>query len=427
MTDWELIVIDDGSTDNTKETIREYKTHPKIRIIEQENKGLNVTNNIALRLSNGKYIIRLDADDYFDENILTVLSSVLDTKSEVSLVYPDYYHVNVDDEVIEVVRKKKIGEEVDLLDLHAHGACTMIRKECLLEIGGYEEDFSCQDSYDIWLKFINIYKPYNVNIPLFYYRQHPKSLTKKQEKILDTRRRIKEKFVKKYKNGEKLKVLGIVPVVGTSIYPYGDPFIEINSKPLIWYTLNEVKNSKKLDRIVVSSYDDKVLEYSDQFPGIQSLKRPKELAKAHSSMQEVAVHVINHLRDSSDYYPDAVCILSITAPLRKYKHIDKAIDTLIIFDVDSVISIQEELSYCYFHRRNGLTPVSNSKRHLRIERNAIYKENGAVYLSRTNILEGGELLGNRISHIAMLPEESIKINNNFDIWLAEKIIAEWQK
>ena len=171
MIDWELIIIDDGSIDNTNKILAQYKTHPKIKIIEQENKGLNTTNNIALRLANGKYIIRLDADDYFDENILLVLSNVLDTKPQVGLVYPDYYHINQKDQVIEIIRRKKIGEEVDLLDLPAHGACTMIRKQCLLDLKGYEEEFSCQDGYDLWLKFIKRYKPYNVNIPLFYYRQ----------------------------------------------------------------------------------------------------------------------------------------------------------------------------------------------------------------------------------------------------------------
>jgi glycosyltransferase involved in cell wall biosynthesis len=116
MTDWELIIIDDGSTDNTKDLLKKYTNNSKIRIIGQENKGLNVTNNIALRLSRGKYIIRLDADDFFDENILLVLSNVLDTKPNVGLVYPDYYHINENGETLEIIRRKKIGEEVELLD-----------------------------------------------------------------------------------------------------------------------------------------------------------------------------------------------------------------------------------------------------------------------------------------------------------------------
>ena len=61
--DFELLVIDDGSTDDSRETISEYQGHPKIRIIFQENKGLNRTNNIALKAARGRYIMRLDADD----------------------------------------------------------------------------------------------------------------------------------------------------------------------------------------------------------------------------------------------------------------------------------------------------------------------------------------------------------------------------
>ena len=62
---FELIIIDDGSTDNSKEIIEKYKDLKNIRIVYQKNKGLNVTNNIALRAARGKYIVRLDADDYF--------------------------------------------------------------------------------------------------------------------------------------------------------------------------------------------------------------------------------------------------------------------------------------------------------------------------------------------------------------------------
>jgi len=155
MSDWELIIINDGSTDNTSEIVSKYRDQPKIRIVEQENKGLTISNNIALRLANGKYIIRLDADDYFDENILSILSNILDTKPEVGLVFPDYYHIDENGEIIEIVRRKKIREEVELLDLPAHGACTMIRKRCLIELKGYEEEFSCQDGYELWIKFIN--------------------------------------------------------------------------------------------------------------------------------------------------------------------------------------------------------------------------------------------------------------------------------
>ena len=424
MDDWELIVIDDGSTDHTLEVLDRYRGNSKIRIVEQVNRGLNVTNNIALRLASGEYLMRLDADDFLDENILLVLSNVLDTKPEVGLVYPDYYLVDEDGEILEVVRRQKIGGEVELLDLPAHGACTMIRKEILLEMGGYFEEFDRQDGYGFWLKFVQRYNPYNVNVPLFYYRQHERNLTKDQEALLEARRQIKRHFVEEA-GTPRPKVLAIIPVVGQPLRSLGAPFRELAGKPLISYTLGEVAKAKLLDKVVVSSENSTVLEYAAKFPEITPLLRPKELTRSTSPVEETILHVLDALNSQEGYLPDAVCICYINHPFRRAAHIDKAIDTMTIFGVDSVISIQEELSFCYHHGRHGLVAINSSRhRNLHLERNAIFKENGAVYLTRVDVIRGGRLLGERIGHITMLPEESVKINNEFDFWLAEKIATE---
>ena len=57
----------------------------------------------------------------------------------------------------------------------------------------------------------------------------------------------------------------------------------------------------------------------------------------------------------------------------------------------------------------------------------MFKENGAIYLSRVETLLAGMFLGEKIGHITMLPEESVRINSEYDLWLAEKIAAEWMK
>lgn len=427
MSDWELIIIDDGSTDNTQEILSKYRNDTKIRVIEQENKGLNVANNIALRLANGRYIMRLDADDYLDENALLILSNILDTKLNVGLVYPDYYEISPEGEVITMVRRKKLGEEVELLDLPAHGACTMFRKELLMQVGGYIESFSCQDGYELWLRFIQKFNPYNVNIPLFYYRQHPDSLTKKQKDILETRRKIKQHFVEQNCSARIPKVLGVIPVTTHSVYSQNDPFVKLAGKPLIWYTLNSLKSATLLDRVVLSSEDDKVLNYAAGFERVQPIKRKEKFSHSALKMKDLLKDILEQLEAEQGYCPDAVCTLYISTPLRKGHHIDKAINTMVIFDVDSVISVQEELAHCYHHARYGLEPINTTEDGMRIERKGIYKENSAIYLTKTDVLRNGRFLGKKNGHILMLPEESIKINSAYDLWLAEKTIKEWSE
>lgn len=429
MSDWELIVINDGSTDNTSKILKKYEQHPKIRIIEQVKRGLNVANNIALRSSNAKYIVRLDADDYLDENALLVLSSTLDARKEAGLVYPDYYLVDEAGEIVEIVRRKKIGEEVELLDLPAHGACTMFRRDVLLELGGYSEHFDCQDGYELWLKFLVSFKPYNVNIPLFYYRQHSRNLTKDEKKILETRKEIKRDFVKRFKNNRIPKVLAVVPVIKQLPSSPESAFSVLAEKPLLWHTLNQILKTEMLDKIVVTSNDEEVLRYSAQFDQkIMTIERPDGLTASHTGIGPVIKYVLKVLEEKHSYRPEAVMVFYVNTPLRKAMHIEKAIDTLTIFDVDTVISVAEELAHSYIphhiHGRHGLVPIKKS-RDLRIEKKAIYKESGAILLSRIGVISDKNFYGQKVGHIMMLPEENIKIKSPFDLWLAEKILTEW--
>lgn len=421
--DWELIVIDDGSTDNSREILRQYADHPKIRVIEQENKGLNVTNNIALRLARGEYVMRLDTDDWLDENALVVLSGILDRDNDVGLVYPDYFEVDEQGDILELVRRKKLGDEVELLDLPAHGACTMFRRDVLMQMGGYIEDYSCQDGYELWIRFIQKFHPYNVNIPLFYYRQHGTSLTAKQDRILSTRRTIKRDFVAREFQGVQPNVMGLIPVGMKSPYPHNDPFQSLGGRPLIDHTLDQALAATALDQIVVSTRRKDVLEYIANKDRVIGIERPDGIGDGPNGTQKIARHALDRLDEETEKPIDAVCILYISTPFREAHHIDWAIDTMQIFGTDSVISVQEELAPFHHHGRHGLEPL-NATPGMRLERDAMFRENGAIFLTKRSVIDSGRLMGEVVGHVTMLPEESVKINSEFEYWLAEKIAAE---
>ena len=129
--DYELLIIDDGSTDRSREIIEQFRSHPKVKIIFQKNLGLNRTNNVAIKASHGKYIMRLDADDYLDPNALHFLVKKMEEMKDAALIFPDYYLIDQNGNIISQERRHDFDNDVEIFDQPAHGACTMFRRSIL--------------------------------------------------------------------------------------------------------------------------------------------------------------------------------------------------------------------------------------------------------------------------------------------------------
>jgi len=417
--DFELIIVDDGSTDDSREIISRYAGRERVRAVFQERRGLNASNNVALRQARGRYFIRLDADDYLDENALLVLSGVLDANSDVALVYPDYFLVSGDGEVLGHVRREKIGDDLSLLDLPAHGAGTMVRTDCLLAVQGYDEAVDCQDGYDLWLKFIDRYKVRNVSLPLFYYRRHPVSLTTNQAKILRARRMLKDRHAQR-RYGSTPPAVAIIPVRNRSPLGEGWALRPLGGKPVLQHTLDEVRRCPLLTRAVVVTEDRAIAEYAAG-QGAEVLRRPAELARMNSPIEPTIRYCLEQLAGGG-FSPEIVCLLHASSPLRRAEHISEAIQTLLIFQPDSVISVCENTRLQYQHRLNGLEPVFR-RRELRLEREVLYEENGAIYVSWRRAISERSFLGSRVGHIIMTRESSVDLDQPYEFWLAEGLVG----
>ena len=257
--DFELIIIDDGSKDNSRQIIKKYEKYENINCDFQKNKGLTVSNNIALRLARGEFIVRLDADDYFAKDALKLMYREFD-KKKLGMVFADWYLVDSKGEVLGVEQRHDFQKDVTLHDQPAHGACTMFRVSSLKQIGGYDESISRQDGYELWLRFIENYEVRNINVPLFYYRQHPDSLTKDEVRLLDTRYEILKKHVREKEKEKEIKVLGIISIRGSSIDPRSKPFVKIGEDFLIDKTISVLKSCETIEKIITTP-DEKILEH----------------------------------------------------------------------------------------------------------------------------------------------------------------------
>jgi len=424
--DFEVIIIDDGSTDNSKGIIESYSENPKVKIIFQQNKGLNVTNNIALRVAQGKYIMRLDADDYLDSNALLVMVNILEKDEEIGLVFPDYYIVDEDENILGIEKRHRFDEDVTLMDQPAHGACTMIRKKFLQILGGYDEQYKCQDGYELWVKFTSKFKVTNVDTALFYYRKHGANLTSNENRILDTRARIKENYIVNNPNWNNDENIVIIPIRGTKYKASDIALMSLGTRKVIDWKIDECLKASKVKQVIISSPSEDIEKYINEVykahPKIYFHKRSEIIARLNITLSDT----INSILEQ-DYVielnPKILVVLSIEYPFIRSSSIDDAINTLKIFDTDSIISVREEMNTFFQHDGGGMKPILNQEKFSKLEREALYKSEGGISAVKTEqFLKTNKIISGKVGHIVIDQKSAHVLRTKLDRRIAEFLI-----
>ena len=214
----------------------------RISVYTQKNQGLNRTNNVALRLSSGKYITRLDPD--LLPSAIGKMVHALESNPDCGMVFPDYFVVDEKQRKIKRVFAKSFNQGM-LNDKDPLGACSLFRTEILKQVGGYSEGFQCQDGFEIWLKFIKQNRALYFNEPLFNYTRHSSNLTNNIDKIYNTRFEILER-IHRESFGSQGNAVSIIPVLKNPIHEAAEPFTQLAGKPLIEYTFDTVKELSEL-------------------------------------------------------------------------------------------------------------------------------------------------------------------------------------
>jgi CMP-N-acetylneuraminic acid synthetase len=119
-----------------------------------------------------------------------------------------------------------------------------------------------------------------------------------------------------------------------------------------------------------------------------------------------------------------VVFLNVNALLKQSKHVLKAIDTLLLFKTDSVMSVHEDFNLHFQHMKNGLEAVSKRRhKELRIEREALYVDNRAINVCWREVIKEDDMRGKKVGHILMSREDSYRIRQPFDVMLLDAIIS----
>lgn len=180
---FELIVVDDRSTDDTWARVRKYASRPNVRIDRNpRNLGAGATRNAIIRLARGKYMVPCDADDLLLPGALARLSRFLDAKPAVGAVYADLLELTTDARDIVTGPPGICGQDHrrtwDLLENVINHSGSMIRKRLIERVGGYDEDVYSVDDWSLWLKLAEISRIEYLPGEIYYvWRRRPSSIT----------------------------------------------------------------------------------------------------------------------------------------------------------------------------------------------------------------------------------------------------------
>jgi glycosyltransferase involved in cell wall biosynthesis len=334
---YEIIVIDDCSTDLSSEVLKEYENEEKIRIIfNKENVGVAESANKGIRAAKGQFVVRVDADDYVNEHFIFLLSIYLRNNAELFCVACDYYYVD------------NFGKKYQRLCAEEKPVSCgiMYRKDTLLKHGLYNSKWRHREEEELRKRVGSQYQIGYLRIPLYRYRKHGENKTEQKDIMEVFRKKLsKVTSLSEKKHNSNLvsnnHIVAIIPARAGSKRLERKNIIDINGKPMIQYAIDAALSSKYISKVFVSTESSEISSIAKNL-GAQVITRPKELADDSTIKQEVIVHAVKMI--SKESKPDVVVSLQANSPQITSETLDDCINQLYETNTNEVMTVDENMA-----------------------------------------------------------------------------------
>src|SRR5690554_967859 len=198
---FEILVVDDGSTDNTRDILKEYSQEPRFRYFYQKNQGQSVARNYALSEARGDFVCFLDSDNRWLPYKLEVSLQAFRDHPDVSIVYGDIITINEKGQEVSRQNMRRYSGRITpylFQDNCVSMNTSMTRRQCFNEMGGLEVGRRAADDYELWLRFSARYKFLYIREFLAEYRVMENQISSNKDRRFQSNREIMENFVRRF-------------------------------------------------------------------------------------------------------------------------------------------------------------------------------------------------------------------------------------
>lgn len=204
----------------------------------------------------------------------------------------------------------------------------------------------------------------------------------------------------------------------------------LGDRPLIDWTIATALDAKGIDRVIVSTDDEEIANIARNSRADVPFLRPDFLANDGAKSIDVVLHTLDWLKENGEEY-DAVCLLQPTTPFRSVELLQKCIDTFRSEDYTSLISVTEvphqyHPNWAFVDTGNGrLEPAQGVGSIIprRQELPGAYVRDGAVYLTRTQVLREKDFFGKKMGYVLNKEAGQVNIDTMEDWNMAENILG----